>query len=74
MTAVYIILGIFAYLAIGGFLAGLFNDIGFDEFIWYTAWPFMVIYVVIMLTAMPFDNLGHWVVRKIRALQNRKKK
>jgi hypothetical protein len=74
MTAVYIILGIFAYLAIGGFLSGLFDDIGLDEFMWYTAWPFVLIYVVVMLTAMPFENLGLRVVRKLRELRNRKKK
>ena len=68
------ILCIIAYLAIGGFLAGIFNDIGLDEFMWYTVWPFVLIYVVVMLITMPFENLGSWVVKKFREAQNRKKK
>lgn len=74
MTIVYIILVAFIYLVIGGFLAGLFYDVGVDEFQWYIAWPFILIYVVIMFTAMPFQNLGSWVVRKLREAKNRKKK
>lgn len=74
MTAIYIILGTFAYLAIGGFLAGLFDELYFDVFFWYVAWPFVLLVLLILLVILPFQNLGYWIRDKLREAQNRKKK
>ena len=75
MTALYIILGIFAYLAIGGFFAGLFDELYFDVFFWYVAWPAVLLVLLILVAIiLPFKNLGYWIRDKIRSTQNRKKK
>jgi hypothetical protein len=74
MTAVYIILGIFAYLAIGGFLSGLFREIGLADYMWYVSWPFTLIILLFMIMLEPFERLGYWVLTKFRDTKNRKKK
>ena len=68
------ILCIVTYLAIGGFLAGVFEDISLDEFWWYLAWPFWLLIFVIILIEDPFKNLGRWTLTKLRDIKNRKNK
>lgn len=74
MIAIYIILGIVAYLAIGGFLAGLFEEMYFDSFAWYLAWPVVLLIVLCLFMEIPFELLGRNVRDWIRQSQNRNKK
>lgn len=67
------ILVIMAYLAIGGFLAGLFDDAPLDNFYWYLAWPGVLIVVLILLLEVPFERLGYHVLNKLRDIRKRKK-
>ena len=66
------ILGIVGYLAIGGFLAGVFEDVGMDVFAWYLAWPVFAFITLLMFIEMPFQNLGRYMVTKIRQIKNRR--
>lgn len=68
------ILAIVAYLAIGGLLAGIFDDVGVDDFVWYLGWPVVVIVSLIFIITEPFQHLGQCIVTKIRAIKNRKHK
>lgn len=68
------ILCITAYLAIGGFLSGIFDEWDIDDFYWYLAWPFVLLVILIVLIEDPFKNLGRWTVTKIRDITNRKNK
>ena len=68
------ILCIAVYLAIGGFLSGIFDECDVDEFYWYLAWPFLLLIIVIILIEDPFKTLGRWTVTKIRNIKNRKNK
>lgn len=66
------ILGIIGYLAIGGFLAGVFEDMRIDAFAWYLAWPVFGFIVLLIFMEMPFENLGRYMVTKIRQIRNRR--
>lgn len=62
------------YLAIGGFLSGVFDECDIDEFYWYLAWPFLLVIVAIMVLEVPFEKLGQWTLTKIRDIRKGKNK
>lgn len=68
------ILMIVAYLAIGGVLAGIFEDLRLDEFVWYLLWPFMVLVYLIILMEIPFERVGSVIRDRIRLIKNRNHK
>lgn len=66
------ILCITVYLAIGGLLGGIFEDLRLDDFIWYLLWPFVVLMFLIILIEIPFERIGSFIRDKIRHVWNRK--
>lgn len=66
------ILGIVAYLGIGGLLSGIFEDLRLDDFIWYLLWPFVVLIFLIILMEIPFERIGSIILDKIKHVWNRK--
>lgn len=71
MNAILIILGIVVYFGIGGFLAGLFNELYFDSFFWYILWPLVLVLLLFIFFEQQFENIGYDIRDK---LNNRKKK
>ena len=68
------ILGIVAYLLIGGLLSGVFEDVGVDEFIWYLVWPVLILIWLLLVIEAPFHSLGRYMVTKIRQIRSRRHK
>lgn len=71
MITIYIILAIIAYIAIGGFVGGIFGDD--DNIMWVIGfWPIFVGIVLVSLIAYLPYKLGEALVNEIRFLKRRR--
>lgn len=72
MTVIYIILAAIAYIAIGGFLGGLFQD---DDviYVWIVFWPVMLLFVSVVYVAYWPSKLGDTIISAIKRNKRRKK-
>lgn len=67
------ILCIVVYLAIGGLLAGIFEYLEVDDFLWYLVWPVLGIVLFIIVLELPIQNLGRTIASKIRNMGRKDK-
>lgn len=73
MIAVWIILGIIAYLIIGGIIAGVVNDADLDTYM-IAAWPILCLCIPVYYAVEGAKLLGYTIVTQVKKLINYIKK